>query len=260
MTPVQAIFFDLDNTLFDHNRAQAEALFCTLGALGEYDHTGLSDVPFDTVLAAFRRHNDEAWNRYARGEITFDECRFIRFKRTLEELGCPVDAAETMGDRFLTHYAIQTCLIDGAQEITQVLSQRYPLGIITNGYPGNSQRRKVELAGLAPYFRYIVTSEEANGAMKPDNRIFLSASQVAHVPPGEIAYIGDDYDLDILGATRVGMRTVWFHPSGQPPVGHHRSVANHHIAHLTELIEIFTDRLRTGNYSQRTVGWVIDDR
>jgi putative hydrolase of the HAD superfamily len=237
MRSVKAIFFDLDNTLFDHSRAQAEALSCTLS---DYPDIGLSAVPFDVILSAFRRHNDDAWDRYARDEITFHECRVVRFWKTLEELGYPTDAAEMMGDRFLIHYATQTCLIDGAMQTVHTLSQQYPLGIITNGYPGTSQRHKVERMGFAPYFHYIITLEEADGAMKPDPRIFVAAARMARLPSEEIAYVGDDYDLDVVGAARAGMQTVWFRPLGTSAAYDRQSVATYHIDHLTELLEIFS--------------------
>ena len=36
---------------------------------------------------------------------------------------------------------------------------------------------------------------------------------MAGLEPHEIVYVGDDPEKDIIGADRVGLRTIWFNPS-----------------------------------------------
>jgi len=67
----------------------------------------------------------------------------------------------------------------------------------------------MESNGLNRFFRTVTTSEEAE-AKKPSHRIFNYAMRKAGAKPGESLMIGDDYDVDILGAKNVGMDQMLF--------------------------------------------------
>jgi len=70
---------------------------------------------------------------------------------------------------------------------------------------------KMEANGLNPFFTTVTTSEEAE-AKKPDEAIFLLALKKAQASASESLMIGDDYDVDMLGAKNVGMDQVLFDP------------------------------------------------
>ena len=53
----------------------------------------------------------------------------------------------------------------------------------------------------------VVFSSEV-GCDKPDPDIFLAALKKAQVKPEEAVYVGDQYDLDVVGARGVGMKAV----------------------------------------------------
>ncbi len=61
--------------------------------------------------------------------------------------------------------------------------------------------------GLEPFLGFVVTSEEA-GADKPNPAIFLAALERAGVRATEAVHIGDQYDLDVVGARAVGINPV----------------------------------------------------
>ena len=64
-----------------------------------------------------------------------------------------------------------------------------------------------EELGLQPYLSFKVTSAEA-GCDKPQPGIFLAALSKAQVKPEEAIHVGDQYELDIVGAQGVGMTGV----------------------------------------------------
>ena len=70
------------------------------------------------------------------------------------------------------------------------------------------QRRKLELCGLADLFEVIVISGEFK-AHKPDVEIFLEGARQLELPPEEIAFVGDTFFTDIIGAYRAGMQPIW---------------------------------------------------
>lgn len=86
------------------------------------------------------------------------------------------------------------------------LSKTVKLGIITNGGSDN-QRLKFQAAGLAqviPPARVIISAEV--GTAKPDPAIFLLACRMLGENPANCLYIGDDRENDYDGATAAGMR------------------------------------------------------
>ncbi len=61
--------------------------------------------------------------------------------------------------------------------------------------------------GLQPYLNFKVTSAEV-GYDKPRPEIFQAALKKAEVKPKEALYIGDQYQIDIVGARGVGIKAI----------------------------------------------------
>ena len=75
------------------------------------------------------------------------------------------------------------------------------LGVISNLYIGRVG------AGIDPYLDFVVTAKEA-GANKPAPPIFLAALDRAGVEASEAVYVGDQYDIDVVGARGVGIKPI----------------------------------------------------
>lgn len=60
---------------------------------------------------------------------------------------------------------------------------------------------------LPSWLEIIVTSQDA-GAGKPRPEIFREALRQAHVQPAEAIYIGDQYQVDMVGASGAGMKGI----------------------------------------------------
>jgi putative hydrolase of the HAD superfamily len=82
--------------------------------------------------------------------------------------------------------------------------------IITNGFK-EVQYTKLENCKLRSFFDVIVCSEEI-GINKPAPEIFHFSMNKAQTNTLNSTMIGDDYEVDILGAERVGMRAFHFNP------------------------------------------------
>ncbi|MFC1963914.1 HAD family hydrolase [Chloroflexota bacterium] len=61
--------------------------------------------------------------------------------------------------------------------------------------------------GLPGLLDIMITSLEV-GATKPGPQIFQAALQKARVSPGEAIYVGDQYQVDVLGANGAGMKGI----------------------------------------------------
>jgi putative hydrolase of the HAD superfamily len=57
-------------------------------------------------------------------------------------------------------------------------------------------------------FRFQLGARE-HGAAKPDASIFHAACERLGCAPGEVLHVGDDVEMDVVGAHRAGLRTCW---------------------------------------------------
>jgi HAD superfamily hydrolase (TIGR01549 family) len=108
-------------------------------------------------------------------------------------------------------------------------ARRYRLGVVSNA--DGRVRRLLEDAGLASRLDFILDSAEV-GFEKPDARIFLAATDRLGLPPAACAYVGDIYDIDIVGAQRAGLEAILIGLCPAP--GDVRRVRD-----LSELVELF---------------------
>ena len=61
--------------------------------------------------------------------------------------------------------------------------------------------------GLEPYLDFVVTPKEV-GVGKPDALIFLTALERAKVNASQAVYVGDQYQMDVLGARGAGINAI----------------------------------------------------
>lgn len=88
------------------------------------------------------------------------------------------------------------------------LKEKFRLFVITNG-TGTQVERKMSHLGL-DYHDFdprIYCYDQ--GWVKPDPAPFLAAIESLDLNPEEIVYIGDRVDIDIEGASGVGMKTIY---------------------------------------------------
>ena len=97
-------------------------------------------------------------------------------------------------------------LFDDVLSTLEALKQRkLILGLLTNATKDTiSVHRKL---GLESYLNFVVTSEEV-GADKPKPPIFLASLDRAGVNASEAVHIGDQYELDVVGARGVGITPI----------------------------------------------------
>lgn len=89
------------------------------------------------------------------------------------------------------------------------IAGRFPLVSLTNG------NADLERIGIHTHFRHHVCARDA-GTAKPDARIFQCAADALGLPAAQILHVGDDPDLDVVGARQAGMRTAWINRRSLP--------------------------------------------
>jgi putative hydrolase of the HAD superfamily len=196
VSAIEAVFFDVDDTLVDYDRAARAAFHETFGP--------------DQDFALWLEASDPHFARYGRGEVDFQQMREDRTADFLERLGRQVGRAEVVqierGRFELTGRSYQ--LFDDALPCLQALRERgLRLGLITNNEPVH-QRGKLAHVGLADGFDAVVISGEV-GVAKPDPAIFAHACAAVGVAPEHALHVGDRLELDAIAAVAAGLTGVW---------------------------------------------------
>ncbi len=99
------------------------------------------------------------------------------------------------------------------RELLARLKNTFRLGIISNFDHAESAHNILVREGVASYFEQIIISEEF-GWRKPHEKIFNAACDSFKVPKGDILYIGDSIEDDIVGATLAGLDIAWINRKG----------------------------------------------
>ena len=203
---LKTIFFDLDDTLLDFTRAEAEAL---RRALTE------ADVPAGAeVLRRYHEINAAQWELLEEGKLTRDQVLVRRFELLFGELGLsrPAGRICLQYEEYLKqgHW-----FVPGAQALLAELSPRYGLYLASNGSAA-VQHSRLDSAGIRPYFRDIFISEEM-GADKPGLAFFEACfARIPGFSRETALMVGDSLTSDIRGGRNAGLRTCWFDPLGKP--------------------------------------------
>jgi YjjG family noncanonical pyrimidine nucleotidase len=223
-TPYTWLLFDLDDTLFDFRKAEANALQKTLEKF---------ELPFQAeYFDIYARCNQQVWKELERGQITSQELRTKRFRLFLDETQLAGDP-QMFSPYYLQHLALGADLLPGADELIHSLKAHFHLALVTNGL-ADVQRPRLKRSTVRDCFENIFISEEI-GAAKPARPYFDAVFRAIGNPPrDQVLIIGDSLTSDMRGGLDYGIDTCWYNPHDQPvdfPL-------THQIKTLSELARI----------------------
>ncbi len=200
------LLFDADDTLFDYQSAEAQAL------TGVFAHFELPFLPnYPPVYAAI---NHSYWQRFEAGTISLADLRTHRFRDLLAELHIPLDAS-LFSQVYLDQLGQSAVLLPGVQETLSQLAPAHKMAIITNGI-SQVQRSRLSLSPIAHFFDHIFISEEI-GVSKPAQGFFDNVfQQIGQPASADVLVIGDSLSSDIRGGAAYGLDTCWFNPRKLP--------------------------------------------
>lgn len=208
---ITTVFFDLDDTLFDHQYSRR----CGLGGLRRmYPALMAADIHSMELF-----HEQLIWSDYPRvlsGEIPIQDAMTQRICTLCMHFGVRLEPAEIPDAirQYDSLYRDNRRAVPGCHGLLEALHEEVRVGIITNGFSG-LQREKIAVCGIGPFIDILVISEEA-GYRKPDKRIFAQALGLAGSGPEESLFIGDSWNIDILPASASGIKAVWLNRYGNP--------------------------------------------
>ena len=207
---IRGVLFDVDDTLFDYTSSEHAGV---LGHLTAEGLLGLFPSPADAV-ATWREIMEEEYARFLAGELTFAGQQLARTRRFLSHVG-RLPAGGISDDEAALWFARYRGLRDtvwaafpDADPVLRKLAPRFRLGIVSNSSLGH-QQDKLRAIGLLDHFGEAIVCAIEHGAPKPDAGIFLAGCAALGLPAHQVAYVGDKYEIDAVGAHEAGLRSYW---------------------------------------------------
>lgn len=255
---VKAIIFDLDDTLLWDERSVGEAFQKTSAIAKEKyevdpqlleekvrDHAQRLYATYDTY--SFTKNIginpcEGLWGEFDDEGEFFQKLKKIApeyqkdaWTNGLKELGIDDPAfGQQLAETFPKKRKESAFVYEETFEVLDELKGNYKLAILTNGAPSLQQTKLDITPELIPYFDHITISGQF-GSGKPDPAIFTYVLQHLDVKADEALMVGDNLMTDILGASRIGIPSVW--------INHHDKEINdvkptYEIARLRDLLDL----------------------
>jgi FMN phosphatase YigB (HAD superfamily) len=227
--PYRAILFDLFETLvrFDRNRLpevqlDGRVVRSTAGHLHGVLKSWAPAVTLEQLYAALLESWQDAERRRDlehREVPAIDRFRHLFRCLTLEPGACP----PAVMHRLLEAHRGALCQAADFPAhhgpLLTDLAQRYRLAVVSNFDYSPTAVGILSDAGVAELFEAIVVSDEI-GWRKPAPQIFEAALTRLGLPPGDALFVGDRPEIDVIGAQRLGIDTVWINRGAEPlPAG-----------------------------------------
>jgi putative hydrolase of the HAD superfamily len=212
---IDAVLFDIDGTLLDHERASLASLH---GAL-ERERPGIGVEERAAAVLEWRRLEEHHYGAYLGGEISLAEQRRRRAHGLLLWLGSAERSAPLLDAwfaEFLDGYRRHWSLFNDVEPALESLERSgFRLGAITNA-DAVQQRRKLATLDIERRLPTFIASSEV-GTAKPDPEIFHAACRSLSLPVERVAYVGDRRDTDARGAVEAGLLGIWLKRDRQQP-------------------------------------------
>jgi HAD superfamily hydrolase (TIGR01549 family) len=238
---IRAVLFDLGETILDFGRVSTTRAFL-LGARAT--HTYLKELgqpvacfPWYALCNLVRLRV-----RYLLSDLTgrdFDSLELLRAVGT--RTGVKLSQPQWEQFAWLWYEPLGRCARvedDIRRTFSSLKRLDLKLGIVSNTFVNRaSLERHLRNLGLLDFFSLQLYSYEFN-VRKPDKELFRIGAEKIGVPAGNILFVGDRIDNDILPAMATGMKAAlkeaYTNAGKKTPPGAYRI---HRLAELPELIE-----------------------
>ncbi|PAV06809.1 TIGR02253 family HAD-type hydrolase [Methanosphaera cuniculi] len=221
---IQAVFFDMDDTLYD---TSGFASIARRAAVKSMVHNGLKcseDEGYECLMEIVKEKGSN-----------YDK----HFNILTERINGEEDPLIIVNG-IITYHNTKFAMLKLEPESFSILlylkSKDYKVGLITNGKKLKQWEKLVRL-GVYPFFDVVVTSEEV-GVDKPNAEIFQIAMDRLNVTADTSIMVGNKFDVDIMGAYNVGMQSMLINSDLTKDEEQFLKDNNYTVTHLNSLIDI----------------------
>jgi putative hydrolase of the HAD superfamily len=192
---IKAIIFDFDNTLMDFMRMKKAAVESAVDAMID---AGLPYQKEDMIEKIYKVYTAEG----IEDQQIFDKV----LHKELGKIDYKILAAGIIGYRRAKDGTL--ALYPHVQlTLTGLARMGLKMAVVSDA-PRLPVWLRICGLGLQHYFDTVITSEDS-GVKKPHEKPFLMAMERLGVKPNEAIMIGDWAERDVVGAKKVGLKTVF---------------------------------------------------
>ncbi|WP_399930146.1 HAD family hydrolase [Streptomyces kanamyceticus] len=241
--PIRAVVWDIDDTIFDYARADTTGMHAHLTAEGLLERYESAE----RALERWRTLTEYHWARFGAGGITFEAQRRDRVRDFLDAPELTDADADAWFGRYVGHYESAWSLFPDTLPTLDALADGYRHAVLSNSAL-LVQDRKLRVLGVRDRFEAVLCAADL-GVSKPAAEAFHAVCTALGLAPAEVAYVGDQPEIDARGARDAGLVGIWLDRNGsvvEAPSGVHR------ISRLSELPALLRADTRFG--AQSTFG------
>lgn len=234
MSSLEAITFDLDDTLWDNQGVMLKTeeghyrwLLEALAMWREARQEPPLALHYQQGVADYLQRRQQWAQRVPERRGDFTWLRLRALEEQLEAQGLTRSAAFMWAAAAMNEFhrlRVQVTPHPEAAGLLAALAERYQLAAITNG------NIHLKRQPLASYFPVAIAAGELL-APKPDPKPFLTALERLNVAPNRAMHVGDSWKEDVLPAQQLGMHAAWIAECGDQAL----PARVHRIAHVKEL-------------------------
>lgn len=207
------IIFDVDDTLYNLMEPFARA--------HEELFADRTDASSDELFMASRSYSDVAFRLSREGKLPKEDEFAYRIQRTYRDVQIPLTREEAglfeKRYRYYQNFIHVPPLME--QLLTECKERKLTMGVLTNGTEA-AQGKKIKNLRLDRWFApENIFISDVVGVSKPDARIFEFVGLQLDLHPADTWYIGDSFEMDVIGAKSAGWHVIWFNHRKRPMPG-----------------------------------------
>jgi putative hydrolase of the HAD superfamily len=203
---IKAVFFDLYQTLVHYEPSQEELEARALEKLGFQTTAQALNRPILTANEwIYQQIAKRPLSQRSREEIAALYTEYQRI--VIKEAGIQAEEKVVMTLLGMMQQAKMDIVLyeDTLPALIDLKKRGLVTGLISN--IEKNMTETIQKLGISNQLDIVVTSQDA-GAAKPQPEIFRYAMQQVKMQPAESLYIGDQYQVDVLGANATGMKGI----------------------------------------------------
>ncbi|MCJ8319439.1 MAG: HAD-IA family hydrolase [Colwellia sp.] len=238
LTPIKAISFDLDDTLYANAPVMVSAEDKMVHYFSRNFSVCLTDKNKGLIL------DQKFWSPF-KAQAIAKQASIIHDVVALRlesyflgacSLGFDKKQAQDKAQQAMDHFSIvrsQFTVPQASHQLLAKLAHHYPLVAISNG---NVDTKAI---GIDHYFEHVFHAI-AGVKQKPDTEMFQMACSKLAIKPSQLLHVGDCGRADILGGIAAGCQTAWLplYNIGKP-----LTILPHMVlSNITELADLLTNK------------------
>ena len=207
---IEAVTFDVDDTLWDFQGVMRSALMAVLEEMSRMHPEAAGKLSVDRMIAIRDETHERLWD----GQTDLNTIREESIRQALKEAGVSNhELGSHLTKVYFDYRNSAGTLFPDVRPALELLARIFTLGLLSNG------NTSAAALGLDDLVSFELFAEDHGGIEKPDRRLFDIAVGQAGYPARRIVHVGDSWENDVIGAANAGLRPVWLNRTGEPSRG-----------------------------------------